>query len=334
MGAWEFALSFRLAQKQIASPRAAICLLALSKGSLHAAGAHFGAVDAHSVHVLAFHASHSKPLQVGLHVTCNTPTQDKKEKFKSRPKTQEMCAQQKKSKPTLLEEENRLESKYLFSKEGPNYRFLLEIKVATSNEHWNAIFSAKQDPELGWYEKDASQTLKFLEIIPHRESETVFLPGAGTSVLVDELLARGYNLILNDISDEALNKLKTRIGSNDRVTWLHHDISKPLPNGLPSTDIWIDRAVLHFLLEEEAIKGYFTNLHSSLRNGGHALLAEFSSIGAPKCAGLNLHRYSIEEMNMRMGPHFQLLSHEDYIFTNPSGAPRPYIYSLYRKDFE
>ncbi len=210
----------------------------------------------------------------------------------------------------------------------------LEIDVSTPNEHWNAIFSAKVDPELGWYEKDASQTLKFLEMIPHRESETVFLPGAGTSVLVDELLNRGYEIILNDISDEALNKLKNRVDQNDRVTWLHHDISKPLPDGLPSTDIWIDRAVLHFLLEEEAINGYFANLRSSLRTGGYALLAEFSSEGAPKCAGLSLHRYSIEEMNMRIGPNFQLLSHEDYVFTNPAGDPRPYIYSLYRKNSE
>jgi EEF1A lysine methyltransferase 2 len=208
----------------------------------------------------------------------------------------------------------------------------MEANVASPNEHWNAIFSAKKDPELGWYEKDALQTLKFLEKIPHPKPATVFLPGAGTSVLVDELLARGYRIILNDISDSALKKLKERVGSNDRLTWLHHDISKPLPDGLPSVDIWIDRAVLHFLLNEEDIKGYFANLRFSLRNGGYALLAEFSSEGAPKCAGLQLHRYSIDEMNMRIGPGFQLVEHEDYIFINPSGDPRPYIYSLYRKD--
>jgi EEF1A lysine methyltransferase 2 len=201
----------------------------------------------------------------------------------------------------------------------------------TPNEYWNAIFSAKGDPELGWYEKDVSQTLKFLEKIPHQESDTVFLPGAGTSILVDELLARGYKIILNDISDQALEKLKKRIGLSDRVIWLHQDISAPLPEGMPQTNIWIDRAVLHFLLEEEAIKGYFSNLHRSLSTGGNALLAEFSAIGAPKCAGLNLHRYSIEELNIRMKPQFQLLSHEDYIFTNPAGDPRPYLYTLYQK---
>jgi hypothetical protein len=201
----------------------------------------------------------------------------------------------------------------------------------TLNEHWNAIFATKCDCQLGWYEKDAAQTLKFIDQIPLSKSATVFLPGAGTSVLVDELLARGHELILNDISDEALNKLRNRIGPHKRLTWLHHDISKPLPDGIPKADIWIDRAVLHFLLEEDDIQGYFANLQSATSLGGYALLAEFSTAGAPKCAGLELHRYSIEEMTERMGENSELVKHEKYTYINPFGDPRPYIYALYRK---
>jgi EEF1A lysine methyltransferase 2 len=203
--------------------------------------------------------------------------------------------------------------------------------MTTRNEHWNAIFSTKADPELGWYEKDVSQTLKFLDQIPQSESTTVFLPGAGTSALVDELLDRGHKIILNDISDEALNKLRSRIGTNNRLTWLHHDISKPLPDDIPQADIWIDRAVLHFLLEEEDIQGYFDNLRSVVNKGGYVLLAEFSTTGAPKCAGLELHRYSIEEMTRRMGVKFELVKYEDYTYINPFGDPRPYVYALYKK---
>lgn len=205
--------------------------------------------------------------------------------------------------------------------------------MSTSNTHWNAIFSAKTDTELGWHESDTSQTFKFLNLIPQSGTVTVFIPGAGTSVLVDELLAKGHNLILNDISDEALNKLKKRIGMcQDGATWLHHDISKPLPAGIPRADIWIDRAVLHFLLDEADIQGYFANLRSEIRPGGHALLAEFSTTGALKCAGLDLHRYSVEEMTERIGANFKLVKHENYTFITPFGDPRPYIYALYRKE--
>jgi len=205
--------------------------------------------------------------------------------------------------------------------------------MTTPNQHWNAIFSTKADSELGWYESDVSQTLKFLDLIPHSKNATIFLPGAGTSVLVDELLAGGHKMILNDISDEALTKLKNRLGKNEgRVSWLHHDISKPFSDSLPHADIWIDRAVLHFLLEEADIKGYFSNLHSAIRPGGYALLAEFSTMGAPKCAGLEVHRYSVEEMTKRMDPGFELVKYESYTFINPFGDSRPYIYALYKRN--
>jgi hypothetical protein len=200
------------------------------------------------------------------------------------------------------------------------------------NQHWNAIFSTKTDPELGWYERDAAQTLKFLDLIPGNRSATIFLPGAGTSVLVDELVSRGSRVIVNDISNEALEKLEKRIGnSQDGVTWLQQDISKPIPAGLPQVDIWIDRAVLHFLLDEAEIEGYFRNLRSLVRKGGFALLAEFSIAGAPKCAGLDLHRYSIEELTARLGEGFDLIKYEDYTFMNPFGDPRLYVYALYQR---
>lgn len=140
------------------------------------------------------------------------------------------------------------------------------------------------------------------------------------------------HVVLNDISDEALKKLKGRItGHEDRITWLHHDISRPLPASVPSCNIWIDRAVLHFLLNEKAILGYFENLRSNLSAGGHVLFAEFSVSGAPTCADLSVHRYSIEELSERLGEEFSLLQQEDYTFINPFGDPRPYIYALYKR---
>jgi len=199
------------------------------------------------------------------------------------------------------------------------------------NEHWNSLFSSRTDPDLGWYESDVSQTLKFLDRASIGKDARVFLPGAGTSLLVDELLARGHELVLNDISDEALQKLKRRIGGDRKVTWLHHDISRPLPGGVLPVDLWIDRAVLHFLVEEDAIEGYFANVCSAVRSGGHVLLAEFSTEGATRCAGLAVHRYSVAEMQQRLGGDFELLEQEAYTYINPQGGQRPYIYALFAR---
>ncbi len=198
--------------------------------------------------------------------------------------------------------------------------------------HWNSLFAGRRDGELGWYEEDLTQSLGFLERVPEGERGRIFLPGAGTSLLVDELLARGHELILNDISDQALARLRARVGEREGVTWLRHDISRPLPEGVPDADVWIDRAVLHFLLAEAEIEGYFANLKSVLREGGHVLLAEFSSEGATRCAGLDVHRYSLDEMTERLGEDFVLLRHEHYTYVNPFGDERPYLYALYRRD--
>ncbi|MEN9667040.1 MAG: hypothetical protein RLZZ326_3403, partial [Planctomycetota bacterium] len=52
----------------------------------------------------------------------------------------------------------------------------------------------------------------------------------------------------------------------------------------------------------------------------------------PRCAGLNVHRYTVEEMTRRLGPEFTLLKTEEYVFKNPAGSPRPYVYALFRRE--
>lgn len=71
--------------------------------------------------------------------------------------------------------------------------------------------------------------------------------------------------------------------------------------------------------------------NSILKIGGHAVFAEFSLIGASKCAGLTLQRYSIEELSINGGSFFKIVSHFDYTYINPSGDPRPYIYVLFKR---
>jgi SAM-dependent methyltransferase len=201
--------------------------------------------------------------------------------------------------------------------------------------HWNGVFSKSADRELGWYEESPAQTLRMLQCARCPGQATIFLPGAGTSVLVDELLARGHRLVLNDISATALDKLRGRLrerpGVMERVRWLRHDISRPLPPDVPPCDLWIDRAVLHFLTDEARIAGYFENLRRVVRPGGQVLLAEFSYEAPPRCAGLEVHRYTLEEMVERMGEDFEMVAFEHYTYVNPRGEPRPYLYALFRR---
>ena len=205
--------------------------------------------------------------------------------------------------------------------------------MKSSSNHWDTIFSNTEDSKLGWYEKDVSKTLELLNQIPEWESSTLFIPGAGTSLLIEELLSKGARLVLNDISIEALNLVKIRLNDKSRkIDWLCQDIAQPIQSAIPDVNIWIDRAVLHFLTDEDDINGYFKNVKSTLKAGGYAIFAEFSKTGAEKCAGLTLHRYSIEELSEKLGPPFKLVSHFDYTYINPYGDPRPYVYALYKKE--
>ena len=204
--------------------------------------------------------------------------------------------------------------------------------MKTNCKHWDAIFSGTEDQDLGWYEKNASQTLKLLKLVPGLKKARVFIPGAGTSVLIEELLLKCAEITVNDISAEALSRVKKRVNDKKgKIDFLCRDISRPLPRTLPKADIWIDRAVLHFLRDKDAINGYFRNVRSFLKPCGYAIFLEFSKTGASKCAGLPLHRYSVAELSKKLGPSFELISHFDYTFINPNGDPRPYIYTLFRK---
>jgi EEF1A lysine methyltransferase 2 len=205
--------------------------------------------------------------------------------------------------------------------------------MKSDSEHWDNIFSKTEDAKLGWYEKDTSQTFKLLGEIPDLEKATVFLPGAGTSILIEDLIPKVSKLILNDISNEALNRVRKRLKViSEEIVWLCQDIAQPFKKPIPEVDIWIDRAVLHFLTNENDIKGYFENLKSIIKIGGHAVFAEFSLMGAPKCAGLMLHRYSIDELSSNLGESFRIVSHFDYTYISPFGDPRPYLYALFKRE--
>ena len=199
-------------------------------------------------------------------------------------------------------------------------------------KHWDAIFARTPTKNLGWYENDTSLSLQFFNQIRDWHNSTIFISGVGTSTLIEELTSKNPTLILNDISPEAINLVKERIGKNaDQITWLCQDIASPLPTSLPPIDIWFDRAVLHFLNNTEDIIGYFNNIKSTVKLGGHIILAEFSTTGALKCAGLNVRRYAIEDFVSNLGSDFQLANHLETNFINPRGETRPYIYALFKR---
>jgi hypothetical protein len=110
--------------------------------------------------------------------------------------------------------------------------------MKSNSEHWDDIFSKTEESNLGWYEEDTSQTFKLLHEIPDWQKATVFLPGAGTSILMEDLISKGIKLILNDISNEALNRVRQRLQDDcEKTVWLCQDIAQPIKAPIPQIDI-------------------------------------------------------------------------------------------------
>lgn len=204
--------------------------------------------------------------------------------------------------------------------------------MKTYSDHWNKIFSETESKNFGWYENDFGQTQKYLDLVPDWKKSKIFIPGVGNSGLIDILLNSDTNIVLNDVSSVAIEQAKIKYGNNKKIIqWICQDISDRLSLEFHSIDIWIDRAVLHFLIAEEKVEQYFKNLLNILKIDGYVLFAEFSKNGATTCSGLKVRRYDINEFQ-RYLPSFELIDSEEFIYRNPSGNDRPYIYTLFKRN--
>lgn len=204
--------------------------------------------------------------------------------------------------------------------------------------HWERIYEGAEEEKLSWYEEVPTLSLDLAGQCELDQNSRILIAGAGTSRLADFLLERGFtDIIATDISSQALALLKRRLGSPaaGKVTFVADDLLQPkLLPGFSPVQLWHDRAVLHFFIDEEDRQAYFDLLRQMLAPGGYALLAAFNLQSVKMCSGLPVMNYNAEMLSEALGDEFELLSSFDYTHHTPSGEPRPYVYGLWRKAFQ
>ncbi|MFC2154481.1 class I SAM-dependent methyltransferase [Candidatus Altiarchaeota archaeon] len=202
-------------------------------------------------------------------------------------------------------------------------------------EHWDGVYDSRDVNELGWYEENPGICLDLLAQCRIGKDAAILDVGCGASTFIDCLIGAGYeNITATDISAVAIDKLKERLGEekSSQVKWIVDDVSQPTQiQNLRDIDLWHDRAVLHFLCQEDQRKTYFDTLKRVVRKGGHVIIAAFSLAGAKKCSGLDVVNYDQNMLAKRLGEDFDLLTYFDHTYHTPSGKPRPYIYALFQK---
>ena len=114
-------------------------------------------------------------------------------------------------------------------------------------EHWESVFSQKQQTEVSWHQPVPKSSIDFFESNSVPKDATIIDVGSGDSYFIDYLVNNGYqNVYALDISEHALNRLKIRLGDKaNRVNWIVSDV---LDFKAPVTfDYWHDRAAFHLL---------------------------------------------------------------------------------------
>ena len=207
--------------------------------------------------------------------------------------------------------------------------------TSSSKEHWNKVYTNNPITQLGWYEAQSFPSVQLIERCAVPKHYPIIDIGSGTSTLISDLLELGYqNLYPIDISDVALEKAKAVLGKERaaQVHWIVDDITNPSSVlQLQNAAVWHDRAVFHFLTEEQHRQTYHSLLQQIVMPGGFVIMATFAMGGATKCSGLPVQRYSAESLSEFFGDGFRLVESSDYTYQMPSGELRPYVYTRFQK---
>lgn len=199
-------------------------------------------------------------------------------------------------------------------------------------DHWEHVYSTKQTEKVGWYTRHLQTSLDWIKELRLSADAPIIDIGGGASTLVDDLLGAGYRSItVLDISEEALRSVKERLGTKaDSVRWMNGDVTSVV---LPDHhyELWHDRAVFHFLTEPGQQQQYRDNLLKALKPRGHIIIGTFSSEAPPKCSGLPVQRYNLEQLEGTLGAEFELVRHHKEEHVTPGGLEQMYLYCCFRR---
>ena len=197
-------------------------------------------------------------------------------------------------------------------------------------DHWEHIYQTKKPDEVSWYQDAPSTSLELISEIRLDKNASIIDIGAGDSRLVDSLIGLGFrNITALDISSNALERSKKRLGDKaDSVKWVVSDLREFETK--EKYDLWHDRAVLHFLTDEEDIKRYMGAVKCFLKPNGYVIASAFSVKGPKRCSGLEVRQYSEDSMKKLFSDfeHLKLFEEEH---KTPWGTSQMFMYDVFRR---
>lgn len=196
-------------------------------------------------------------------------------------------------------------------------------------DHWDAVHEARAPEQLTWFQPTPQMSLELIQRSGIGPARRIVDVGGGSSRLCDELLKAGYRDVTSvDISSAALSYVAARTpDTDDCLTLVEADVGE-FRSDRPF-DLWHDRAVFHFLIEQEARERYVDSLLTNLNDRGFLVIATFGLQGPEKCSGLPVQRYSPDSLRAAFGTSFEPVEFAEEVHSTPSGGTQPFIYGLF-----
>lgn len=190
--------------------------------------------------------------------------------------------------------------------------------------HWEQVHQDSSPADVSWYEPSPDTSLAMLDELGADPRDPVLDVGAGSSALAESLLHRGFNDITAlDVSDSALQMARDRLGDRaQEIDWIVADLLAWRPARRYA--VWHDRAVFHFLAEEDQRERYRQLLHHALVPGGLVVVATFAADGPQQCSGLPTRRYDPDALSAALGPDIEPHVVHRVEHRTPAGAVQPF----------
>jgi SAM-dependent methyltransferase len=200
-----------------------------------------------------------------------------------------------------------------------------------AREHWQQMYSTRQEQELSWFEEAPAISLELLLAPPLEIDAPVLDVGGGASRLVDALLDRGFTqAAVLDISEAALEKSRLRLDARaSHVRWIVSDITRWEPD--VKYRAWHDRAVFHFLTTAEQRFAYRSTLEKAVAPGGTVVIGTLALDGPERCSGLPVQRNSPESLAAELGRSFSLTTVRWVDHATPAGKVQRFQFSRFNR---
>ena len=197
--------------------------------------------------------------------------------------------------------------------------------------HWEKIYQNKNEDEVSWFQKTPDTSIDIINSIKIIKQSKIIDVGSGRSRLLKTLIEQGYNnLTYLDISESAAKKSKIFLGEqSENIQWIVKDILKFEPK--QNFDVWHDRAVFHFLTEQNKIKKYVDLVSRNISHNGYLIIGTFSEQGPLKCSGLEVSRYSESLIKTTFCESFSLLNSFKIDHSTPFNTTQNFLFSVLKK---